>query len=277
MEVQVENSLTKLKHIVTKEDIVKTLKKNGIKEGMVLEVHASLSSFGYVVGGAQTVVDALIDTVGYNGTLLMSMYCASNSEPTYWAQPTIPYTAIKNIRDQIPAFDKKNSDTYKMGEVLQNLRRRSGVVISNHPAYSHIAWGKYSKFLCNRHSLHLPLSIESPLGRMQELRGYVLLMGCDYSCCSIFHLAEEITKCRPIQINGSAVEIDGNRIWKKYLCSNYDSNEFNAIGQLIENRKWIKKFNIGDSHCRLFKTNVAVNTAIDYYNKNSFLQYYNIK
>ena len=76
-----------IEQIVTKTDLLTHFKEIGVQEGMILEVHSSLSSFGYVVGGAQTVVDALIEAVGYEGTLLMPMQASNNTEPSSWENP----------------------------------------------------------------------------------------------------------------------------------------------------------------------------------------------
>ena len=61
------------KVVVTKEDIKKGLNAVGLKEGDVVFVHSSLSAFGYVIGGADTIIDALLETVGNSGT------CASSA------------------------------------------------------------------------------------------------------------------------------------------------------------------------------------------------------
>ena len=59
---------------VTKEDIKDGLKRLGIQQGCRLGVHSSLSSFGYVEGGADIVLEALFETVGQAGTIVMSTY-----------------------------------------------------------------------------------------------------------------------------------------------------------------------------------------------------------
>ena len=61
-------------NLVTKAELIEALKSHGLAPGMIVEVHSSLSAFGFVVGGAQTVVDALIDVLGYSGTIWVS-YC----------------------------------------------------------------------------------------------------------------------------------------------------------------------------------------------------------
>ncbi|MDF2590032.1 MAG: Aminoglycoside 3-N-acetyltransferase, partial [Anaerocolumna sp.] len=45
--------------MITKKQIVAGLKDLGVKEDMELEVHSSLSSFGFVEGGAMAVIDAI--------------------------------------------------------------------------------------------------------------------------------------------------------------------------------------------------------------------------
>ena len=52
------------------EILVKDLRNLGIKEGDVVITHSSLKSMGNVEGGADTVIDALIEAVGSEGTVL---------------------------------------------------------------------------------------------------------------------------------------------------------------------------------------------------------------
>ena len=69
------------KKVVIKEEIVKALKEAGLKEGMNVIVHTSLGSLGYVSGGAKTVIDALIETVGDKGTIMMPTQSWKNLDP----------------------------------------------------------------------------------------------------------------------------------------------------------------------------------------------------
>ena len=57
--------------IILKEDIVCALKNVGVHEGQTIMVHTSLSSFGFICGGAQTVIEALLECTGEEGTLIM--------------------------------------------------------------------------------------------------------------------------------------------------------------------------------------------------------------
>ena len=48
------------KKLILKSDVLNTFEKLGLKSGQVIMVHTSLSSIGYVCGGAQTIIEALI-------------------------------------------------------------------------------------------------------------------------------------------------------------------------------------------------------------------------
>ena len=55
---------------------------------------------------------------------------------------------------------------------------------------SFAAWGKHAEFVTDGHSLDNGLGETSPLARVYDLDGYVLLLGVDYDSNTSFHLAE---------------------------------------------------------------------------------------
>ena len=57
--------------VILKEEIVKKLREVGLEKGDVVMVHTSLKRMGYVCGGVQTVIEALMEVVGENGTIMM--------------------------------------------------------------------------------------------------------------------------------------------------------------------------------------------------------------
>lgn len=66
---------------VAKQDIVDGLLDLGVKSGDELEVHSSLSSFGMVDGGAESVISALKEVVGKNGSIFMPALRLSKELP----------------------------------------------------------------------------------------------------------------------------------------------------------------------------------------------------
>ena len=57
--------------VILKEEIVQKLREVGLEKGDVVMVHTSLKQMGYVCGGAQTVIEALMEVVGKDGTIMM--------------------------------------------------------------------------------------------------------------------------------------------------------------------------------------------------------------
>ena len=67
--------------MVTKEDLKSALIELGIKNGMTLEVHSSLSSFGKLEGGAMTLIDTLKELVTEEGSIFMPALRLSKELP----------------------------------------------------------------------------------------------------------------------------------------------------------------------------------------------------
>ncbi len=263
-----------VKQPVTKESFMSELRKLGVGSNQLLEVHASLSAFDYVVGGAATIVDALLELVEDGGTILMPTNVIGNSEPSKWTSPAVPPSLYKDVRNAIPAFNTKNSDIYGMGSVAENFRHRQGVVISSHPSVSYAAWGRYAKLLCNRQSLHFPLAEESPCARLYELKGLVLLIGTDFDTCTCMHLAEYRNDSRPITIEGAALDTDEGVKWKKYLDLKLDGSDFLKVKEIMQKNNQIRETDLGGCHIQLFSAATAIDEATKYFEKSVVYELY---
>ncbi|NQT94027.1 MAG: AAC(3) family N-acetyltransferase, partial [Lentisphaerae bacterium] len=158
-----------LRPVLGADRLRKELRACGIRRGGVLMAHVSLSQFGYVVGGAKTVVDVLLDLVGPKGTLVL---------PTH-----------SNSVLGTPPYDPKRSPA-STGTIPDYFRRQAGVVRSPHPTHSVAACGPAARELCEAHAPTLaPLSREGFWGTFYEMNGDVLLM-CPITSATIFHVGE---------------------------------------------------------------------------------------
>ncbi|MCI5723630.1 MAG: AAC(3) family N-acetyltransferase [Erysipelotrichaceae bacterium] len=252
---------------VTKENFIQALKSLGITGNQILEVHTQMSAFGYVVGGARTIVDGLMELCADGGTILMPSQVSDNSEPADWEYPAIEPTLYKEVRNAIPAYDPNYSDVHYMGSVVENFRLREGVVTSNHPRYSYCAWGRYARLLCNHQSMHFPLADESPTARLYELKGYVLLIGCDFDSTTCMHLAEYRSDCRPIGIEGAKVQTPDGEVWRKYLNLQLDSDIFNKVGEIMKKKNMVRETMLGGCKITLFSAASAIDEAVRYFDK----------
>lgn len=82
--------INQTKKPLTIEGIANDLKQLGLKPGMAVIVHSSLSSFGYVVGGSVAIVIALMDVVTDQGTIIMPTHTSDYSDPAVWGNPPVP-------------------------------------------------------------------------------------------------------------------------------------------------------------------------------------------
>jgi aminoglycoside 3-N-acetyltransferase len=151
-----------------KGDLVQGLKKLGVEPGMVLCVHCSLSAFGKVVGGASGVIEALMVVVGKQGTLMMPTHPARDGQ----------------------TFNPEKTPS-AMGVISEVFRNMPGVIRSRHPYHPVAAWGKWAeKLLADHEKSPVPDGMETPYGRLAELDGFVLLMGCDLDTMTLLHHVE---------------------------------------------------------------------------------------
>lgn len=262
-----------IENALSKDDLIKLFIEVGVKSGMILEVHSSLSKFGYVIGGAQTFNDALIEVLGYNGTIIMPLQSASMNEPSFFEFPPIARELFSKYRDSLPAYDMRNTDSEMMGKVVSNLRRRSKSVISCHPNCSFVAYGKYAKVLCEHQKLDYALSDTSPLGRLYELKSHCLLAGVDYDNMTSLHLSEYRSSIRPIILQGTKIMKNDRAVWEKYLDLDLNSDDgFLEIGKSLENKKLVNIIDIPKGKMKLLRVDVAVDEGMHYFDK--MLEYY---
>ena len=231
--------------------------------GMVVLVHSSLSSLGWVSGGPVTVVQALMDVVTPTGTIVMPTQSGDYSDPAEWQNPSVPQEWWSTIRETMPAFDPQTTPTREMGRIVEVFRTWSGVRRSSHPAASFAAWGKQAQAIINNHSLAHSLGEKSPLARLYDLNGWVLLIGVGYDCCTCFHLAEyRAGKSQRVLKGAPIIEAD-RRVWKIYEDIEFEPDCFVELGEAFEKTGCVKS-KVGSAQARLFPIRKAVDFATDW-------------
>lgn len=255
--------------LVLKKDILEAFKAVGMETGQSVMVHTSLSSLGFVCGGAQTVIEALMESVGESGTIMMPTQSWKNLDPTcgvHWEEPEEWWQVI---RDNWPAYDKRITPTNTMGAVAEMFRKWPGAVRSDHPARSVAAWGKHAHYLTENHDLSNIFGDGSPIGKLYELDGYVLLIGVGYDKNTSIHLADWRAEY-PGKHNcteHSAVMENGKRVWKAYDTLFVDGEDFEQIGEAFEAEGAVWKAALGNGMIRLMKQRDIVDFAISWIEK----------
>ena len=142
--------------VILKDEVIQKLKTVGLKSGDNVMVHTSLGKMGYVCGGAQAVIEALMEVVGDSGTIMMPTQSWKNLDPETGVHWEADQKDWQLIRDNWPAYDKNLTPTNTMGAVAEMFRQVPGSVRSDHPARSVCAWGRYAEYpgkhTCVEHS-----------------------------------------------------------------------------------------------------------------------------
>ena len=229
--------------IVLKQDILSALSEVGVCNGQTIMVHTALSSLGFVCGGAQVIIEALLETVGTEGTIMMPTQSWKNLDPATGVHWEEPENWWQLIRENWPAYNKDITPTNTMGTVAEMFRKWPGTLRSDHPARSVAAWGKHAEYLTSAHDLSNIFGDGSPIGKLYEQDGLVLLIGVGYDKNTSLHLAD-VRASYPGKHNSteySAVLEDGKRVWKQYETLSVDGEDFNEIGEAFENNDYITR------------------------------------
>lgn len=176
---------------VTEADVRDTVRALGLA-GRALCVHASLRSFGWVEGGARTVVDAIL---AEGCTLLVPTFSGAAFEVwpdppdliprNGWPAESRPERGPESSRIYSPASTEIDAD---MGAIPAAVLATPGRVRGDHPLDSFAAVGPLAHALVDGQG---PRDVYAPLEALVASHGFVVLMGVGFERMTLLHLAEQ--------------------------------------------------------------------------------------
>lgn len=219
---------------ITKQDIIDGLLDLGLKSGDEIEVHSSLSSFGYVDGGAETVIAALKDVVGENGSIFMPALRLSKELPLTEQDKKLGITTKIQILPE-------NCEHSAMG-VIADIFRQMPDTITNEGIFRISAWGKSVN------------EVKDGLQYLIHNGGKALMLGVDIYKLTAMHYVEDLL---PDDIkNYFPLSDEINRIYPpdKWLIEsrNFLGKPWYTIQNMAYKKGVIKDGIIGNSKVMLF-------------------------
>jgi aminoglycoside 3-N-acetyltransferase len=157
-----------------------------------------------------------------------------------------------------------------MGRIAELFRTCPNTIRSNHPHVSFSANGKVAMHIIEKHPLTPQFGMDSPIGKMYNLKAKVLLLGVDYDSCTSFHLAESLINLIPIKRNGASILDHGERSWKWFDYYDYSSDDFKLMGKEFEDNHDVQEGKVGNAKCKLFEIKDGVDFAESWLLKNRF-------
>ena len=220
---------------LTPDLIARELRRMGIGAGDTVLMHVALSRLGWVVGGAQGLLEAVTGLLGARGTLVMPGFSSQLSDPAEWQAPPVPAAWVAPIRGAMPLFDRDRTPTRGIGVVAEALRAWPDSHRSDHVRDSFLAWGAGARAILAQQPVSRSLGAGGPLGRLRAAGAKVLLMGAGFDACTAFHLAEEdLPGIALIEERYPVARTDGVTRWQSYAQPPTFEEHFAAIGAAYE-------------------------------------------
>jgi aminoglycoside 3-N-acetyltransferase len=249
----------------TVQSLASDLRALGLVAGDTVLVHSSASSLGFVAGGSQAVVQALLDVLGPGGTLVVPTHTPDNTDPADWSNPPVPESWWGAIRSASPGFDKSRTPSRWMGVIAETVRTWPGSLRSDHPQVSFAAVGRHAASVTEGHQLDDALGEHSPLGAVYRLDGKVLLLGCGHDSNTSLHLAEWRQKSAPRAVAGGSVRRpDGTSEWISWTDVVASTDNFEQLGAAFEVAVGLSAGLVGQAEARLTPQRALVDFATDW-------------
>jgi len=198
--------------------------------------HSSLSAFGYVEGGADAVIDALLDALGPSGTLVMPTFTWRD----FHAQDRVVFDALRT--------------PCETGRIPETFRKRPGVIRSVHVCHSVAAIGPGAADAMGEGVSSFGPG--STFDALLRLDAWIVFLGVSFQSCTALHAVEEFVGV-PYRahrdFNGSTVILpDGTRKPSRsieYLRQDRCGNDFAKMAERFEAAGVLRRTRIGAAEC----------------------------
>ena len=247
--------------MLTFDQLAENFRALGVETGDTLLVHSSYKSFGGVDGGPQTVIDALLEVLGDDGTLVM---------------PTFNFDFCKGA-----PWDVRETPS-QMGFMTNLVREDVRATRVFHPIYSFAVIGKYAEEFGNLR-YKSAYAKDSAFGKLRELDGKIMVVGLSYNdSMTFFHHIEEMegVDYRYLKdFTGQVTDAEGNTTEDTYqmLVRDIDKGVHTMVdpmGKLMEEAGVIQSRTIGEADVKLMKANEVYEFTAREMKRDPHLLYY---
>lgn len=257
---------------VTHSQLVHEFRALGIQPGDTLMLHASVKAIGWVVGGPDVVLNALREVLTPEGTLMMGLGWQDDPyEIDNWEDESKKQAYLA----EMPPFDPLTSraHTGDMSILAEYLRTTPGAVRSSKP-YSFAAIGKHAAHITADQPHNYRDGAGSPLEKLYQLGGKVLMLGAPLDTVTLIHHAENLANIPNKRVVRYRFPIlkNGERVWEwfeEFDTSNgivdYDADDedyFESITKAYIQAYAIPEMKVGNATTYLLHAETLVPFAV---------------
>ena len=200
----------------------------GVTPGGVLLVHASFSKVGPVEGGPGALITALQAALGPAGTLVMPSMSDDDDHP----------------------FDRRTTPCLGMGVLADTFWRTPGVLRSDSP-HAFAAIGPQAARMTADHPIDVPHGLNSPVGRVYELDGQILMLGVGHDANTTVHLAEAQEGVRYRREKFATITQGGQAVRRRYSEIDHCCENFKLVDGWLDAEKRQRRGQVGHAEARL--------------------------
>ncbi|MDP3659491.1 aminoglycoside 3-N-acetyltransferase [Phenylobacterium sp.] len=180
-----------LRPFVTRAALAADLARLGVCAGDTVMVHAAMRRVGRLLNGPDALIGALADTVGPAGTILAYADWDALYEELLDAEGRVP----PEWRGHVPPYDPAASRAARDNGVLAEfVRTTPGALRSDNPGASMVALGARAGWYTADHPLDYGYGEGSPLAKLVEANGKVLMVGAPFDTLTLLHHAEHLAR-----------------------------------------------------------------------------------
>lgn len=246
----------------TERQVEEDLQHLGLRAGMAVLVHAIPQAIGPMEGGSVTLLNALLRVLGLEGTVLLPAFTPAHRDPAERTGHLTPTEETERLRATVPLFDVHTSPVgpEPPGEFPEIARNHPRARRSTHPILSFVAIGAQADFLTRQAPFHYPLGSESPLARLHQLNGYVLLIGTDHTANVSLHLSEVWANVP--YIHRYATVRTGEATWTRMQGSPECRRGFARIEPLLRQSRILREGTVGNALAQLMAQQQLVSMGV---------------
>jgi aminoglycoside 3-N-acetyltransferase IV len=226
----------------TKAELVAQLHALGVRPGTVLLVHTSFRAVRPVEGGPLGVIDALREALGPGGTLVMPSWSGD---------------------DDMPFDPRTSSASSDLGVIADMFWRQPGVARSDHP-FALAAAGPRAEPVTSGALPLPPHAPTSPVGKVYELDGQVLLLGVGHDADTTLHLAELLARVPYRVAKYCTVLQEGQPLRIEYGENDHCCARFALADDWLRARGLQHEGRVGNAVARLVRSRDTVAVALEH-------------
>lgn len=247
-------------------DLTQGFKELNLRKGDIVLVHSSFKSFGGVVGGPQTVIDALLNVIGREGTLVM---------------PTFTFAFCDQYNNTGRGYFDVDKTPSEMGILTEIVRKMAGAKRSINPIYSVAIFGRFRDELVKVEDKSI-FGEHSIFGKLHRHDAKIMIIGLSYNrSLTFFHYIEQMESCdyRHLKDFSGIIVANGKKFKDTFTMNVRNNNVVTAVdpmGEMLEKRGLVRIKKIGRSIVKLLRIKEIYEVTAREIKKNPRLLYRNI-